>query len=513
MPPALNSDEVAIGYNAYSVFKTGRDEYGKAFPATFRSFDDYKMPVYVYMVAGSMRLFGFSDFSVRFPSALLGTLTVALTFLFVEKLFKEKNIHYALTSSFLLAISPWSLMFSRSGYEANVAVFFVVLGMYLALLGLDNGWFLLLSSVALSLSVWTYLSARIFVPLLLVGFAVIYRRELLTRKMAVIAGVVIGVVLLLPIAKMSLSSQGQMRALGVSAFGNPNDLAPSLSWMTEDIRSGYKIFTIFDNRRIEYVRIFLKGYFSHFDPNFLFMDKSIEKYRAPGVGLLYLFELPFLCFGAYKLTRKHPNPAKLVFWWLLVAPVAAAFTLQLPHPVRTLVFLPTFQIISAVGLVEFANAVEKNKKYSGYLLYMIAVLFMAMNIIYFIHQYFVHLPIDDASYWYVGRKEMVDQLKLYEPKYDRIIVSNALDFPYIFFLYYYPADPSTYLKQGGTVSGGFNEQRNTFGKYEFRSINSSLIFPKENVLYVGLPTDVWDKSLIINTIYYPSGTPAIVFFR
>src|SRR3990167_11149876 len=76
VPPALNSDEVAIGYNAYSILKTGKDEYGIRYPLTFRSFDDYKMPVDVYMIAGSMQLFGPMDFSVRFPSALFGTLTV-----------------------------------------------------------------------------------------------------------------------------------------------------------------------------------------------------------------------------------------------------------------------------------------------------------------------------------------------------------------------------------------------------------------------------------------------------
>ena len=39
-PPGLNLDEVAIGYNAYSILRTGRDEYGKFLPIVFRSHDD-----------------------------------------------------------------------------------------------------------------------------------------------------------------------------------------------------------------------------------------------------------------------------------------------------------------------------------------------------------------------------------------------------------------------------------------------------------------------------------------
>ncbi len=238
VPPALNSDEVAIGYNAYSILKTGRDEYGIKYPLTFRSFDDYKMPVYVYLVTGSMKIFGYNDFSVRFPSAIFGTLTVLVTYFFTKKLFSRwdyKLSHrLALIASFLLAISPWSLQFSRAGYEANVAVFFVVSGSYLFLLGLKKWWAFLLSAIVFSLAIWTYLSARIFVPLLVLGLAVVYAKELWKQKIAVGLGIVIALILLLPIIRLSLSPQGQMRAAGVSAFTNPEDLKKSVSRIALD---------------------------------------------------------------------------------------------------------------------------------------------------------------------------------------------------------------------------------------------------------------------------------------
>src|SRR3972149_9730118 len=122
-----------------------------------------------------------------------------------------------------------------------------------------------------------------------------------------------------------------MRAAGVSAFANPDNLKKSVSRITLDKARGLGVFTIFDNRRVTYAITFLRGYFSHFDPNFLFLDKSIDKYRAPDVGLLYLFELPFLLAGLYMLVRKWNSGSAVLFWWMIVAPVAAAFTLQLPH--------------------------------------------------------------------------------------------------------------------------------------------------------------------------------------
>ena len=48
LPPALNRDEAAIGWNAYSLLKTGKDEHGIKWPLNFKSIGDYKMPGYIY---------------------------------------------------------------------------------------------------------------------------------------------------------------------------------------------------------------------------------------------------------------------------------------------------------------------------------------------------------------------------------------------------------------------------------------------------------------------------------
>ena len=43
---------------AYSILKTGRDEYGSPFPLLFRSFDDYKAPIPVYLLVPVFKFFG-----------------------------------------------------------------------------------------------------------------------------------------------------------------------------------------------------------------------------------------------------------------------------------------------------------------------------------------------------------------------------------------------------------------------------------------------------------------------
>src|ERR1700722_7762773 len=87
-PPSLTWDEVAWGYNAYAVGIDGKDEFGHFLPYTsFISFGDYKPPVYAYLTVVPVWLFGLTEFAVRFPSALFGTLTVLVTYFLVKEFF------------------------------------------------------------------------------------------------------------------------------------------------------------------------------------------------------------------------------------------------------------------------------------------------------------------------------------------------------------------------------------------------------------------------------------------
>ena len=61
-PPSLNWDEVSIGYNAYSILKTGRDEWGKFMPVHFKAYGEYKLPVQIYSSIPGIAIFGLNEF-------------------------------------------------------------------------------------------------------------------------------------------------------------------------------------------------------------------------------------------------------------------------------------------------------------------------------------------------------------------------------------------------------------------------------------------------------------------
>ena len=77
-PPGYHRDEAALSYNAYSISTSLRDEDGGFLPLFFRSFGDYKSPLYPYLLAGVFRLTGPHAQVARGFSAVLGLAAVLL---------------------------------------------------------------------------------------------------------------------------------------------------------------------------------------------------------------------------------------------------------------------------------------------------------------------------------------------------------------------------------------------------------------------------------------------------
>lgn len=525
VPTSLNADEAAIGYNAYSILKTGKDEYGKKLPLLFQSFDDYKMPVYVYLTVPGIALFGLDDFSVRLPSAVLGTLTVLLTYFLVTELFKHNGQetinnkqhdrllftdYCPMLSAALLAISPWHLQFSRSAYEANVAVFFNVLGIMLLMKAFKKSVLYIPAFLALALSVWSYHSSRVFVPMIVAGYIIIYFREIIQHKKYIGIGLLLFIVICTPLLLLSVSPKGLVRARGVSALGDTGALNRSISWRQTDETLDIPLSAIFHNRRLADVSTILKGYLTHFDLNFFFSEIIQGKYHAPGIGLMYLWELPVLLYGLHVAASKKGKSKYLLFLWFFISPIAAAPTRSLPHPVRTLVFLPTVQIFVAMGLLDLYQHLDRIKPLYRRIMGGIVCLIIFFSGLFYLHQYYIHMPVEYAPEWQYGHEQLVSTVKLMQDKFDKVIVSTSLDQPYIFFLYYLKYDPNKYLTSGGTKSGKFDEERNAFDIYEFHSFMKTGAPLNPHILYVGTPSEVFPGAVRLVTIPYPSGESAYI---
>lgn len=526
VPVSPDWDEAALGYNAYSILKTGRDEYGTLLPRTLRSFDDYKPPLYAYLAVPSVALFGLNTRAVRIPSAVMGVLAVIGTYFLVAELFKKQRVKgrsltdmvasqiIPLVSSFLLAISPWHLQFSRIAFEANTGVTLNIWGIYAFFRGLTSrGWFVL-SAFLFGLSLYAYHSERVFVPLLLLLVSALWRKELFADKKKLLIGIVVGLMTVLPLLPVVLDKTSVTRLKGTSTLSDTTGLLMrSVSKLEDDQKKGNETGKIFDNRRIVYVKTLLDGYISHFSLRWLFLVGDNDRHHAPDNGLMYLWELPFLLWGIFAVWKQGGRMAGVLLSWILIAPLAASPTSETPHAIRTLVNLPVLQICTAVGLIDLVSRVRSAlKKSNGFLKWVslsavgVAVVFAAANTVFYFHMYYVHLNYEYAKFWQYGYEQAVAFAERNKAKYDKIVVSTSLEQPHMFFLFYTKYDPVKYLAAGGTASGGFAEVKNRFDKYEFRPItNWGDEQHNGTVLYIGSPGELPGGTVIS----YPNGQDAI----
>ncbi|MDP3998135.1 MAG: glycosyltransferase family 39 protein [bacterium] len=467
VPPGFHIDEVTVGYNAYSLAETGRDENGNFLPFYIDSFGDFRPAGYFYLTIPAIKIFGLNEFAVRFPSAFFGILSVILIFFLAEKIFKNRFVSFL--SSFLLAISPWHLIVSRATSESSVALFLIMLGVFLFLLGVENGKvrYFFLAVVSFFASFYTYHTPRIFVPLLILGLVVLSWQRLENSKIKKLAVVSLALILVGSFLIVFLGF-GKGRFKQVSIFSNPG-VQLRLDEQIREEPSGANIIFVraLHNKLVNYGFEAISNYGRHFSVDFLFVNGGLPiRYTVPESGLLYLIELPFLLSGIFLVFTGKKKLFFLPVYWLLAGPVAASLTFEdIPNIQRAFFMLPSFQILSAYGFYRVATPATKNKNLTRNLLILASSIILIFNFVYFFHQYFIHQRVHRPWYRNYGMKELVASLNELGHDYQKIILTKAHNDTYIYILFYDKYDPQTYQSYSSLRS------KDTWGfeKYVFTS--------------------------------------------
>lgn len=522
-PPSLNWDEVSTGYNAYSILKTGRDEYGNYLPLSIRSFDDYKPALYTYLTVPAIAAFGLTDFAVRLPSALLGSLTVLIVFFLTRQILSENKFleksatNISLLASFFFAISPWSLQFSRAAYEGNIGLFFLLAGILFFFKFLKRPVFLFPAILFFALSMYSYHSFRLIVPIFLLGFVALYFKEFVKRRLLFFLAFGIFILFSAPIyANFLFSSEGAGSRLSmVTIFGDTPKLQKSIERLEYDKKIGNPLGQVFENRRFVYGLDAMRGYLEHYNPGFLFIygDGGVQHHPVD-FGMLYLFSLPFIIIGVYFLCKNFSKRIGVLLFLFLLAPLASSISSGAPHPVRAIIMAPIFDIFFAAGIYAFAKEILKIKYkilnfQIKYVIFSMCFLFFILNVLYYFHQYYIHTPREYGYFWQYGNKEAVKYAYLQKENYDRVIMTYEYDQPYAFYLYHNQIDPKWYQKNWDFIGNGVMPRfERKFDNLEFRDINYGQDRTLENSLLIGTPNEIPEDARIIKTVYFLDGTPA-----
>jgi len=513
VPPSLYWDEASLGYNAYSIFKTGQDEHQKAMPLiSFAAYGDYKPPGYIYAAVPGIAVFGLNEFTVRFPSALFGFLTVVLTYFLAKRIFgtgpffkfKKTEIDVPLVATFLLAISPWHLQFSRAAFEANLGLFFSTLGIYLFFrFAAGKPFWIVLSLISFLAGMYTFTGQRLFVPFILAILFLQFWRKVLKSWRYTAAALVIFGVIFYPLYVFSTQTiEGRLRFDEVTIFKNLEPINKSIADRRLD---GFTFWAnMMHNRRFYVSREYVSHYLDAFNPKFLLTTGDVNpRLSIQSVGELYYFEAVFVIFGIYFLIKNKQKYRWFLLAWLLVSPLGPATARETPHALRMVHILPTFQIIAAFGFLSFFE-ISRFKK----LLLAISAIIVFVSLSYYLFMYYVHYPQIYAGEWQYGYKQAVQAVSKLYPDADQVIVTNTLGRPYIYFLLFGNVDPQKYWQSADVVKDKFFFLNVLgFGKYKFvDNVESVPVHGK--VIYVTTTVPAGGK--IIKVIKDPDGK--VVFY-
>jgi len=507
-PSGFSADEASYGYNAYSLLKTGRDEWGEPWYqliyTNLRSFGDARFPLYSFLAIPSIKLLGLNEFAVRLPNAILGTLAIAAVYLLAKKLINWQTGQLA---ALLLAISPWHVSLSRGAFETNTLTLLAPLGIYLLLS--SRFW---LAAVILSLNTYSYIAARaLTLPVAIITMWITKASRQNWLKFIVIFLVIAG-----PGLGFMIKS-GNTRVADVGIF-NPTDNWHEVATRRFEARNlGLPDIAarIFSNKVLYLASNFTQNYLSYFSPQFLFTSGAGEATYGmiPGRGALYYIEIPFLLLFFISFIKSPSQNKLLLILLLLISPLPAALSKGGGFAAnRVASMIPILTIMVSVGIINFLEIFKKYQKS----LTIIMVVIYGVSLTFFLEDYFYHGPKVSAQSMSYGWRELMPRLASIAREYDQVFVSRSLSEPHIFVAFYSQMDPKIYQSYSQNWKDfdknglKFLDQYDGYylGKYRFGNLNLDKA-KLQKTLLVGRPQDIPHEFGQYFSIYYPNGDPAI----
>jgi 4-amino-4-deoxy-L-arabinose transferase-like glycosyltransferase len=438
-PPSLNWDEVSHGYNAYSILKTGMDQWGQKLPLiNFRAYGDYPTALNLYLTIPFILAFGLTEFAIRFPHALLGVLTIISSYFLVWGLTKKKSL--SLLTAFLVAVTPWYIFTSRFVLQSNLSVFLLTTSLAFFFNREKKKYYVLVSILLLFLTLFSYHTTRIFSPLFLLGMVVIYRNYFSKPLVAIFFATTV----LIFISPTTWARSNVLSIINESSISKIEELRN-----TSKLPDGIKRLAF--NRPTYFAGEFIKNYVSYFSPKFLFLEGGTQyQFSVPKMGLLYLVSLPFFYLGIYLLIKKSlkEKDYRLLLLWLILAPIPASMTNEKLTVIRATTMLPITEVLTAAGVIYLLNKVSNKVRTIGLATFVIAVL-ISLGI--YLQNYMTSYKKDYSWSWQYGYKEVVTYVQENYDEYDKVIMTKKYGEPHEYFLFFLKWDPAKYQNDGSAI--------------------------------------------------------------
>ncbi|OGC97290.1 hypothetical protein A2W16_01020 [Candidatus Amesbacteria bacterium RBG_16_48_31] len=422
VPPELFGDEVDVGYQAYSLFKTGRDLYAQAFPTYIHSLSEWRAPLLMYATVPTVAAFGTSELGVRLPQVIFGSLAPIILMLLVYHTTRSRPA--AILASLSLSLLPWHIHYSRVAFEVVIMLDLMLLGTLLYLKRRFS-----LSLLFFALTFYTYSTAVIFTPLWLLALL------LLTRKKPNLLALLLFTITITPFIFNLISGRAQARFGLVSIFTSQEVIDKITNF--RQYPSVWE--TVFHNKPESYFSLFFSNYLRAFSPEFLFVrgDPAV-RHNMQYIGQLLPLTAPFLILGLYHLVI-----GRRWLWlvWLGLAPLPSALTIDGAfHATRLFLMIPPLAVAVGIGISQVVNLKSP-------ILNILLLLLFTLHFSQVAHYYLVHYPTVSWRWWHVGYKSAMREINRLAPDYPRVFINSTYEPSLIRFLFYSAYPPADFHRQ------------------------------------------------------------------
>lgn len=379
LPVSLYWDEAAMYVDVKSVIETGKDMHGRPwYQLIYPSYGDYKLPAYIWSATASSKVFGLSEFSLRFPSAVAGTLTVLVAGLLTRTLLQQAT-RTKYTAKFLdnaqlltmlvVASAPWSVQFSRTAFEGHLGQLLLATSILFAVIGLrkTQRWLFWLSPIIGALATYSYFSVRfVWIAVYPLVCAVVIWQQCLDGRLQahrfqsqlrkiwrvglkVLLGLALFGLLLLPLLRSPLAKDTDRFRLGTASVLN-NDGLVHQSNLYRALAGNTPIDRVIFNKYWLTLHELLRNYSDNTSPNFLFVSGDPNLRHGTGqTGLFLLVLAPLFITGFAVLYKRHFWLATFLVGWWILALLPASVPENTPHALRSLNALVPLAITIGFG--------------------------------------------------------------------------------------------------------------------------------------------------------------------
>lgn len=336
IPPGFTHDEAGHGMDAIAILNGARPIY--------ETVGYGREPLYDYVVAMLMPLFGPHDLTLRITSALAGLLLIAVAHFWIRRAF---DVPTALLTSGLLAVSFWAISTDRQALRSALLPTLFTASVYFlwrafrpsprARQPFDRWLNYGMAGLLIGLSLYAYLAARALpgVFVLVWFYLLIFHRSVWKEHwFGIIAMVVLGIVLALPMfAYLSANPGTEVR---LTQLSGPVDrlFAGDPSEVVDNVLGALGMFTV-------------KG-------------DNLWLYNIPGRPLLdWATGAMFYVGLILAVVRFRRIEYALAIFWLLLGIFPSLVTGVVASNLRSIAAQPAVYLFAAAGAVEVVRRIDR----------------------------------------------------------------------------------------------------------------------------------------------------------